>query len=104
MKAETTEPIKGQTIHAWFTDGITFQGGPEGYGGLPGVILEIDVNNGDAITRATKIDLETPVEKLPIPKKMKGKQISEEELNEKIEEYIALSIEANRNPFWRLRY
>ena len=104
MKAETTEPIKGQTVHAWFTDGITFSGGPEGYGGLPGMILELDINEGDAVVTATKVDLKTPIEKLPIPKKMKGKKTTTDELNSRIEKYIAESIEGNRNPFWRLRY
>lgn len=104
MKAETTDPIKGQTIHAWFTDGITFSGGPEGFGGLPGMILEIDINEGDAVITATKVNLEAPVEKLPIPKKMKGKKISRTELDNRIEKYIAESIEGNKNPFWRLRF
>ena len=104
MKAETTEPIKGQTIHAWFTDGINFSGGPEGFGGLPGMILELDINEGDAVVTATKVDLKTPIEKLPIPKKMKGKKTTTDELNTRIEKYIAESIEGNKNPFWRLRY
>ena len=39
MKAETKNEVKGQTIHAWFTDAIPVSGGPEGYGGLPGICL-----------------------------------------------------------------
>lgn len=104
MKAETKNEIKGQTIHAWFTDAIPFQGGPEGYGGLPGVILELDINEGDAIIAATKVDMETRVEKLPIPKKMKGKNVSKSEFDEKIKDYIAVSVEGRKNPFWRIRY
>jgi len=104
MKAETTNPIKEQTIHAWFTDAIPFQGGPEGYGGLPGVILEVDINEGDAVITATKVDLKTRVEKLPIPKKMKGKKMNTEEYNQKIEKFIAQSVEGRKNPYWRIRY
>ena len=38
MKAETQNEVKGQTVHAWFTDAIPVSGGPEGYSGLPGMI------------------------------------------------------------------
>ncbi len=104
MKAETTNKAKGQTIHAWFTDAIPVFGGPEGFGGLPGMILELDINAGDAVITATKLDMETPLDELPFPKKMKGKKITYAELDQKIEKYIAESIEGRKNPFWRLRY
>ena len=104
MKAETKNEVKDQTIHAWFTDAIPVFGGPEGMGGLPGMILELDINEGDAVITATKIDLTTPIEKLPIPKKMKGKKITSAELDQKLEKYIAQSIEGRKNPFWRIRY
>lgn len=104
MKAETTNELKGQTIHAWFTDAIPFNGGPEGFGGLPGLILELDINQGDAMITATKVDLETPLQKLPYPKKMKGKKTTIAELDTRLEQYIAESVEGNKNPFWRIRY
>lgn len=104
MKAETINTVKDQTIVAWFTDGIAFYGGPEGYDGLPGTIMELDINNGAAVITATKVDLVTPVESLPIPKKMKGKQISYEEYNSKLEDFIKDSMEGRKNPFWRVRY
>jgi len=104
MKAETKNEMKGQTIHAWFTDAIPISAGPEGYNGLPGIILELNINNDDAIITATKVDLETAVEKLPVPKKMKGKKTTLEQLNARIEKFIAQSIEGQKNPFWRVRY
>lgn len=104
MKAETTNQVKGQTIHAWFTDAIPVFGGPEGFGGLPGMILELDINDGDAVVSARKIDLETPLEKLPFPKKMKGKKVTYAELDQKIEKFIADSIEGRKNPYWNLRF
>jgi len=104
MKAETKDTIKNQTIHAWFTDAIAFNGGPEGYGGLPGMILELDINDGDAVITATKVDLETPLDKLPIPKKMKGKKVDTEKFNDLIAEFIDESIEGQKNPYWRIRY
>lgn len=104
MKAETKDPVKDRIIHAWFTDAIAMSGGPEGYGGLPGMILELDINDGDAIISATNVDLEIPIEKLPIPKKMKGKEITQTELDVKIKDFIQESIEGRKNPFWRIRY
>lgn len=104
MKAETQDTIKGQKIYAWFTDAIPVSGGPEGFSGLPGMILELDINDGDGIITATKVDLETPIDKLPIPKKIKGKNISQAEFDEKLKRFIAESLEAEKNPFWRIRY
>lgn len=104
MKAETYDEAKDQVIHAWFADGIMFSGGPEGYYGLPGMILELDINDGDAIITATKITLTPDEVKLPVPKKMKGKQLNASEFDELISNYIKDSITAERNPYWRIRY
>lgn len=105
MKAETYDPIKDQTIHAWFADGIMISGGPEGFGGLPGLILEIDINDGDAVITATKVNLDAAEEvTLPIPKKVKGKKISKEKFDGIIEKYVRETIEGKKNPYWRVRY
>ena len=104
MKAETKDTIKNQTIHAWYTDAITVGGGPEGYGGLPGMILEININDGDLIVSATKVDLTLPEGKLPKPKKMKGKEVDRVKYNELIQKIVAESMEGEKNPYWRIRY
>jgi GLPGLI family protein len=104
MKAETIDPVKGTKVHAWFSDEIPVYGGPEGYFGLPGMILGLDFNDGDVVITATKVNFsEEPVE-LPIPKKMKGKNITYEELHAKKKKYIDDTIEGRRNPYWQLRY
>ena len=104
MKAETKDEVKGQTIHAWFTDGINFFGGPEGFGGLPGMIMEININEGDVIITATSVSLEDAEIDLPIPKKVKGKEIDFLTFNDKVKNFIDESIEGERNPYWRIRY
>ena len=104
MKAETTDTIKNQIIHAWFTDMIPCYSGPEGYGGLPGLILEIDINHGDALITATNIDLEIAEVKLPSLYKKKGKKIEYAKLNKLIQKYIKDSIEGEKNPYWRIRF
>jgi len=104
MKAETTDSLKNQTIHAWYTDAIPFMGGPEGFGGLPGTILELNINEGDAIITATNVDLTVPDGKLPAPKKIKGKEIDLPEYTQLLKKYIDQSIDGKRNPYWRIRY
>jgi len=104
MKAETIDTIKDRQIYAWYTDAIMLTGGPEGYGGLPGMILELNINDGDAIITATKVDLTLPDGKLPAPKKIKGKEISIVDFNRLNSKYIRESMEGKRNPYWRIRY
>ena len=104
MKAETHNPTKDQNVVAWFTDAIPFFGGPEGYSGLPGTILELNINDQDAVISATKVDLTTIIEKLPVPKKLKGKKVTYEEYNKKLKGFIKDSMEGRKNPFWRVRF
>lgn len=104
MKAETTNEEKGQVIHAWFTDAIPFSGGPEGYGGLPGMIMEININEADAVITATEVNLEAAELKIPYPKKIKGKKISKTDYDKMVKKYISEQIEGKRNPYWRVRY
>jgi Protein of unknown function (Porph_ging). len=104
MKAETKNVVKGQTIHAWFTDAIPFSGGPEGYGGLPGMIMEININENDAVITATNVNLEEAELKIPYPKKIKGKKIAKSDYDSMVKKYIDEMIEGKKNPYWRVRY
>lgn len=104
MKAETTVPHKNQVVHAWFTDAIPVQGGPEGFYGLPGMILEINKNDGGAIVTAETITMHDAAQDLPLPKKEKGKKIERAGFNKKIKNFIDDQFAAERNPFWRLKY
>jgi len=104
MKAETTDTVKNQVIHAWFSDAINMSGGPEGYDGLPGMILELNINDDSAVITATDIQLETEDKKLPLPKKMKGKEVDSEKFNNLVSKYLKDKIEGKENPYWRIRY
>ncbi|MFK7925276.1 MAG: GLPGLI family protein [Bacteroidia bacterium] len=64
-------------IVAWFCPQIPVSSGPDAFTQLPGLVLEVDVNDGERTLVATEIalgELENPIEK---PKK--GKEISQEE-------------------------
>ena len=103
MKAETRDPLKEQIIHAWFTTEIPISGGPEGFGGLPGMILMLEINEGTAIIEAKKVVLDTPP-KFDIPKKIKGKRVSQQEYLAVLEKYFNQCLDGKRNPFWQTRY
>jgi len=105
MKAETRDTVNNILIHAWFTDKIPVKSGPEGFSGLPGMILALDYNTDDVNIMATKVELvsDKPVV-LPVPKKIKGKNILYEEYNARKKKHIKLSVEGRRNPFWEVRY
>jgi len=50
------------TIEAWYAPEIPFPGGPELYGGLPGMILMLSIDNGKETYTAVEIDLENAPE------------------------------------------
>jgi GLPGLI family protein len=104
MKAETTDPIKNTVVHAWFTNQIPIGDGPEGYGGLPGMILGLELNNDDVIIEASSVTLSDSDLELPLPKKMKGKKSTPLEYNNLYAKVMKQSIDRKRNPYWRLRY
>ena len=73
------EVPKVQTITAWYTPEIPVNQGPEGYWGLPGLILE--VNDGKTVILCSKIVL-NPKEKVVIKPASKGKVISQKLFDE----------------------
>lgn len=99
MMAVATDTVKNQKITAWFADDIPVSAGPELYSGLPGMILELDINDGDIVTTAKEIKLKPLTEDISVPKKQKGKKINEEKYHEMISTHIRDSIKAHRNPF-----
>jgi GLPGLI family protein len=71
---------KEVTVEAWYAEGITAPVGPESYGMLPGVILELDIDNGSMIYIAT--DIKKEVAKKDIKEPKKGKKITRKEFME----------------------
>ncbi len=69
---------------AWFTPQISISNGPSDYQGLPGMILQVDINEGQRLVTATAITLDS-VDTSIIVAPSKGKEVTPEEF-EKIRE------------------
>jgi GLPGLI family protein len=85
---DALELPKEITITAWYTPEIPVNQGPEGYWGLPGLILE--VNDGKTIILCSKVVL-NPKDKSEIKAPTKGKVVNQNEYDEivvkKMEEF-----------------
>ncbi len=77
------------SVTAWFAPQIPVSNGPGLFHGLPGIILELDRDNGNTRIIAKSVDL-TPIEEASIEVPSKGKEVSREEFRqirkEKMEE------------------
>jgi len=77
------EPLKEEIdmveIEAWYTPMIPVSQGPDDYWGLPGLILEISVNNTTLL--CSKIVM-NPEEKIDIKAPDKGKEVTKKEYQE----------------------
>lgn len=103
MKAVTEDPVRGQKLTAWFSQDIPVGAGPERYFGLPGLIMELDINEGDVVIEATKVEFKPVADHLKLPK-TKGKKITDAEYDAIIKKYITDSMKSSMNPFWEIRY
>ncbi len=75
----TIKAAKGKEVEvvAWYADEIVSPVGPENYGQLPGVILQLDVDNGTTVFTATEVKKTVDQKDLKEPKK--GKVVTREE-------------------------
>lgn len=79
---EEAEP-KTETIIAWYTPMIPASHGPAEFGGLPGLILEL--NTGNTTMLCTKVVL-NPQDEIAIEIPEKGKEVSREEYRKIVDE------------------
>ncbi len=92
---DALELPKEITITAWYTPEIPVNQGPEGYWGLPGLILE--VNDGKTIILCSKVVL-NPKEKTEIKAPSKGKAVSQKEYDETVIKKMEEFREMNQGP------
>ncbi len=88
MKATMTDKDPqgaDRNVVAWFTPDIPLPSGPGNFGSLPGMILKVDINDGEMVYTAIKIEgRELKESELEAPSK--GKEITEEDFRKMVEE------------------
>ncbi len=77
---EATATVGDQKLKAYFTPQIPLSNGPAKYGGLPGLILKVDVDDGKRVFMATSVIKDAEIEALKIPEK--GKKVSQAQFEE----------------------
>lgn len=102
MMAVTEDTIQGHKITAWFADDLPVPVGPGAYFGLPGAILELEVNDGDVVVTAKTIEIRAVNDETQPSKKLKGKKVTGKAYDELISKHIADSKKSRRNPFWAM--
>ncbi len=75
-----------QVVTAWFAENITPPAGPEMFGGLPGTILNLSINNGEMTYTALSISDKINPKQLQAPRK--GVAITREEFDKKIKQLM----------------
>lgn len=70
----------GKKIRAWYTPSITVSTGPQNFGNLPGLILSVDIDDGQRTITASSITF-TPVDKRLMVKPKEGKKVTAEQFH-----------------------
>lgn len=82
ISATFTDSLMGRprVVTAWFAPTIPVALGPQGYGGLPGMILEVSFDGGRSVITASEVKFQKPAEgSIKAPEK--GKKVSRAEYN-----------------------
>ncbi len=83
------ENEEGEKTIAWFTPSIPVATGPSNFIGLPGLVLQVELMDGDHTLTALSVDL-GEIDKKLLVKPKKGKKVTQEKFDkivaEKIEE------------------
>lgn len=80
---EATCLVDGNPLTAWFAPSIPIASGPDAYGGLPGMILAVSMNNGERTITAKSVVMKE-IEKGKLTKPTKGKKLSSKEYDEMV--------------------
>lgn len=104
MNAFWNDTLKKQKVIGWYALDLPNGGGPERFFGLPGLILEVDINDGAMVITADKIEKKKLTTELNLPKKIKGKKIKENDYVSILRKHFAETRKAEQPPFWSIRY
>ncbi len=76
-KKATGKTQRGTDVIAWYAEDIDLSSGPADFGGLPGLILGLDINAAEIVMTATEIKKE--VKKTEVKAPSKGKKVTRDE-------------------------
>ena len=85
MKATAVPTMDTVSVEAWFAPEIPAPFGPDNYGGLPGLILMLSIDDGSKLYEATSITLDTEIE-ITVPEK--GRPVTQEEFEKIVQERL----------------
>ncbi len=85
MKAVMTDTTRQQEVEAWFTPTIPVKGGPDAFGQLPGLVVQVVINGGEVVYTATAIELK-PLAEGQLVEPTEGKEITQAEFDQIVEE------------------
>lgn len=86
-KSSSTQPQQQEIeVVAWYAEDILSPVGPENNGGLPGVILQLDLNDGETVF--TAIELKKETNKKTVKPPSKGKKITSQEYAKLMQEMM----------------
>src|ERR1700712_1187003 len=83
-KKATTKNKQGDNIAAWYTEDIAIPSGPQQFGGLPGLILKIDI--GDSWMVFTATDIQTSIDRQLVKAPTGAKKITRQEFQKMMDE------------------
>jgi GLPGLI family protein len=84
-KKAVTAGRQGRAVTAWYAEGIACPSGPEDFGGLPGLILRLDISDGEVVFSADEIDTKAP-DKALVRAPTEGKKITREAFRKMLED------------------
>lgn len=83
-KKATMKTERGNDVIAWYTEDIPLPVGPDMFGGLPGAILLVDVNNGEMLYTAREFNATADSKDLEEP--AKGKHITRADFDKMLDD------------------
>lgn len=83
-KKATMKTERGSDVVAWYAEDIASPAGPGTFGGLPGAVLAIDINNGEMVYTAVEIKPELAPKDLKEPSK--GTHITRADFRKKMDD------------------
>ncbi|MBA4852146.1 GLPGLI family protein [Emticicia sp. BO119] len=75
-----------QEVVAWYTEALISPAGPQNFYGLPGLILQADLNDGTTMITASKIELKKLTNEIKVPSG--GKKVSAKEFKKIRDDYM----------------